>query len=134
MGQVWTPVASTRRPKSTLTGRYLRRAPPAVWLRDPPSLWAAADDSGRRLLTEALFKKVEVLGVESVTIYPTPEADARGWSEAFGPTPQRIPVEMGAGAIGTDGRGERSSASTSDVQIFRFVEPSTETVAEMQSE
>jgi hypothetical protein len=25
------------------------------WLRDLPALWGAADDSGRRLLTEALF-------------------------------------------------------------------------------
>ena len=28
-----------------------------------PALWHAADDSGRRLLTGALFEKVEVLGV-----------------------------------------------------------------------
>jgi hypothetical protein len=34
-----------------------------AWLRDLPALWDAADDSGRRLLTEALFEKVEVLGV-----------------------------------------------------------------------
>ena len=33
-----------------------------AWLRDLPALWAAAEDSGRRLLTEALFEKVEVLG------------------------------------------------------------------------
>ena len=54
------------------------------WLRDLPALWEAADDSGRRLLTEAIFEKVEVLGVQSVTIHPTPEADAHGWSDAFG--------------------------------------------------
>jgi len=47
----------------------------------------AAADSGRRLLTEALFEKVEVLGVQSVTIHPTPEADAHGWSDAFGSGP-----------------------------------------------
>ena len=82
-----------------------------AWLQDLPTLWAAADDSGRRLLTEALFESVEVLGTKSVTIHPTPEADAHGWSEAFGPTPQLISVEMVAGAIGTDGRGERGSAS-----------------------
>ena len=50
-------------------------APEAVaWLRDLPALWAAADDSGRRLLTEALFEKVEVLGVKSVIDPP----DTRG--------------------------------------------------------
>jgi hypothetical protein len=95
----------------------------AAWLQDLPALWAAADDSGRRLLTEALFEKVEVLGVKSVTIHPTPEADAHGWSEAFGSTPQLIPVEMVAHAKGTDGRGERTRASISDVQVIRFVEP-----------
>jgi hypothetical protein len=58
-----------------------------AWLRDLPALWAAADGSGRRLLTEALFEKVEVLGVQSVTIHPTPEADAHGWSDAFGSVP-----------------------------------------------
>ena len=56
-------------------------------LHDLPALWAAADDSGRRLLTEAIFEKVEVLGIQSVTIHPTPEADAHGWSEAFGTLP-----------------------------------------------
>jgi hypothetical protein len=76
-----------------------------AWLRDLPALWAAADDSGRRLLTEALFEKVEVLGVQSVTIHPTPEADAHGWSDAFGP----VPLLLDAGrAFSTDGRGERT--------------------------
>ena len=75
-----------------------------AWLRDLPALWSAADDSGRRLLTEALFEKVEVLGVQSVTIHPTPEADAHGWSDAFG----LVPLLLNAGrAFSTDGRGER---------------------------
>ena len=75
-----------------------------AWLHDLPALWAAADDSGRRLLTEALFEKVEVLGVESVTIHPTPEADAHGWSDAFG----AAPLLLNAGrAFSTYGRGER---------------------------
>lgn len=58
-----------------------------AWLHDLPALWKAADDSGRRLLTEAIFEKIEVLGVQSVTIHPTPKADARGWSDAFGSVP-----------------------------------------------
>lgn len=77
------------------------------WLRDLPALWEAADDSGRRLLTEAIFEKVEVLGVQSVTIHPTPEADAHGWSDAFGDAP----LLLNAGrTFSTDGRGERSGA------------------------
>ena len=55
--------------------------------------------------------------MKSVSIHPTPEADAHGWSEAFGPTPQLIPVEMVAGAIGTDGRGERSRAYTLRISV-----------------
>ncbi len=38
--------------------------------RDLPALWAAGHDTGRRLLTEALFEKVAVLGVDSVTHLP----------------------------------------------------------------
>jgi DNA invertase Pin-like site-specific DNA recombinase len=87
--------------------QVISAAETVAWLRDLPALWAAADDWVRRLLTEALFEKVEVLGVKSVITHPTPEADAHGWSEAFGPVPHLIPVEMVAGAIGTDGRGER---------------------------
>ncbi len=78
-----------------------------AWLRDLPALWVAGDDSGRRLLTEALFEKVEVLGVKSATIYPTPEAEAHGWSDAFGSEPILIPIEIVARSIGRDGRGER---------------------------
>ena len=79
------------------------------WLRDLPALWEAADDSGRRLLTEAIFEKVEVLGVQSVTIHPTPEADAHGWSDAFG----SAPLLLNAGrTFSTYGRGERSGGHT----------------------
>lgn len=52
-------------------------------------------------MTEALFEKVEVLGVQSVTIHPTPEADAHGWSDAFGSEPMTL------NRFSTDGRGER---------------------------
>ena len=84
--------------------KVVSAAEAVAWLHDLPALWAAADDSGRRLLTEAIFEKVEVLGVQSVTIHPTPEADAHGWSEAF----DSAPVLLNAGpAFSTDGRGER---------------------------
>ena len=33
-----------------------------AWLQNLPALWHAADDSGRRMLTEAIFEKAAVLG------------------------------------------------------------------------
>jgi hypothetical protein len=92
-----------------------------AWLHNLPALWTAADFSGRRLLTEALFEKVEVLGVRSVTIHPTPEADAHGWSAAFG----SVPLLLNAGrTFSTDGRGERLSPETNDLPItMRLAEP-----------
>jgi hypothetical protein len=42
--------------------KVVSAAEAVAWLHDLPALWAAADDSGRRLLTEAIFEKVEVLG------------------------------------------------------------------------
>ena len=55
------------------SSKVVSAAPAVAWLQDLPTLWASADDSGRRLLTEAIFEKVEVLGVQSATIHPTPE-------------------------------------------------------------
>ena len=72
-----------------------------AWLQNLPVLWHAADDSGRRMLTEAIFEKVEVLGVQSMRIHPTPEADAHGWSVAFGTEPRLL------NWFSTYGRGER---------------------------
>ena len=77
------------------------------WLFKLPMPWAKAEDSGRRLLTEALFEKVEVLGLNVVEIHPTPEADAHGWSDAFGPDP--LLLDIGA-LVHNDGRGERDRA------------------------
>ena len=48
------------------------------------------------------FVKVEVDGFQSVTIRPTPEADAHGWSDAFGPVP------LLPNGFSTNGRRERS--------------------------
>ncbi len=42
--------------------KVVSAAEAVAWLHDLPALWAAADDSGRRLLTEALFKKAEAWG------------------------------------------------------------------------
>jgi hypothetical protein len=72
------------------------------------------------MLAEAIFEKVEVLGVQSMRIHPTPEADAHGWSDAFG----TLPLLLDAGrASSTDGRGERDSPATTDLLVMRLAEP-----------
>jgi DNA invertase Pin-like site-specific DNA recombinase len=52
-------------------------------LRDLPKLWDDADGSGRRLLAEALFERLEVLGVRKLRIRPTPTAVRYGWADAW---------------------------------------------------
>jgi DNA invertase Pin-like site-specific DNA recombinase len=52
------------------------------YLRDLPRLWDDAPDS-RRALAEGLFERIEVLGLRSVRITPTPDAIAHGLADAF---------------------------------------------------
>ena len=66
-------------------------------------------------IAQALFAKVEVLGPTLVWLYPSEEAAAQGWATAMS-------GEFTA-QIRRNGRGARASASTSDVQVIRFVEP-----------
>ena len=56
------------------------------WSRVPGRTRSAACrcSAGTPIPAVALFEKLEVLGVQSVMIHPTPEADAHGWSDAFG--------------------------------------------------
>jgi DNA invertase Pin-like site-specific DNA recombinase len=89
------------------TPDYSETMPPAdavAFLRDLPALWDAAPDS-RRALAEAIFERVEVLGLLSMRVSPTPAAIARGFAEAF--------LSVGAGY----GRGERSRTETNQLLI-----------------
>jgi hypothetical protein len=52
-------------------------------LRDLPKLWDDADGSGRRLHLEALFERLEVLGVRKLRIRPTPTTVRYGWADAW---------------------------------------------------
>ena len=81
-----------------------------AWLRDLPALWHAAEPSGRRLLAEAVFERIDVLGIGIAEITPTPEADAHGWSDAFG-EPVVLSVNL------KTGRGERSQACGTDLFV-----------------
>jgi hypothetical protein len=72
----------------------------AVYLRELSTTWRKADGGpGRRMLTEALFSRIEVLGGREATIHLTDEAVAYGFAAAI---PDRLDVTVGYG------RGERS--------------------------
>lgn len=64
------------------------------YLQDLPRLWEEADGSGRRLLAEALFERIDILGGRKVRVHPSASARARGWDEAWNGA--RLVVMVGA--------------------------------------
>jgi hypothetical protein len=69
------------------------------YLRELPTTWKKADGGpGRRMLAEALFSRIEVLGAREATTHLTDEAVAYGFAAVI---PDRIDVTVG------NGRGER---------------------------
>jgi hypothetical protein len=81
------------------------------YLESLPNLWAKTSDAGRHAIAEAVFERIDVLGVTDYTFTLTAQAKARGWDAAFG-----------AGVVrtkeGRSGRGERTQASRTD-QLIR---------------
>jgi hypothetical protein len=71
-----------------------------AYLESLPKLWAKTSDAGRKAIAEAVFERIEVLGVTDYTFTLTASAKARGWDAAFG---------AGVAAVkeGRSGRGER---------------------------
>lgn len=69
----------------------------AEYLRDLPRLWDEAEGSGRRLLAEALFERIDVLGARKVRLHPSASARAQGWDEAWDGA--RLVVMVGARGI-----------------------------------
>lgn len=86
-----------QRARDAQAPQALEPAEVVAYLRDLPAVWDAAPSS-RRALAEALFERIEVLGLRSMRIQPTPAAAARGLGGAFR-----------AGGAGY-GRGERKRA------------------------
>ncbi len=69
------------------------------YLRELSTTWRKADGGlGRRMLAEALFSRIEVLGAREATIHLTDAAVAHGFAAAI---PNRLEVIVG------NGRGER---------------------------
>jgi hypothetical protein len=83
------------------------------YLRELPTTWKKADGGpGRRMLAEALFSRIEVLGAREATIHLTGEAVAYGFAAAI---PDRIDVTVGTG------RGERTRPDP--IPIWGWVTP-----------
>jgi hypothetical protein len=75
----------------------------AASLGDLQSLFVDAEPATQHRIAAALFEQVEVLGPNEVWLYPTVEAEARGWADAM------------AGEFKVEsryGRGERTRAFT----------------------
>jgi DNA invertase Pin-like site-specific DNA recombinase len=68
--------------KSAAQYQGLDPAESVEFLRNLPALWEAAPNS-RRALAESLFESVEVLGLNTMHVEPTPAALRRGLAEAF---------------------------------------------------
>ena len=54
-----------------------------AYLRDLATLWDQADGSERKILAEALFDRIDVLGAKRVNLHPSASAQAQGWGEAW---------------------------------------------------
>ena len=64
------------------------------FLRNLPELWEDAEPSGRKLLAEALFERIDVLGAGKAKLHPSASAKAQGWAEAWNGA--RLVVMVGA--------------------------------------
>ena len=70
-----------------------------AYLRNLPALWDQAEGTGRKLLAEALFERVEVLGTRKVNIHPSASAIRYGWADAWRGV--RLVVMVGARGLKT---------------------------------
>ena len=83
------------------------------YLRDLGGTWAAADGGqGRKMLTEALFERIDVRGFRKAQLHLTDAAIAHGFGAV-------LPGNFG---ISVSGRGERGRASLAHLRFRpRFV-------------
>ena len=109
--------------------RRASRPPPrrARTFESLPDLWAKTSDAGRHAIAEAVFERIDVLGVTDYTFTLTAHAKARGWDAAFGSGVVRVQGQGGRGKTpspspaqnegvlstkeGQSGRGERARPS-----------------------
>jgi hypothetical protein len=90
--------------------RVPRAAEARSYLESLPELWAKTSDAGRHAIAEAVFERIDVLGVTDYTFTLTAHAKARGWDAAFGARVVRVKQ-------GRSGRGERARADTIQLNV-----------------
>lgn len=93
-------------------------------LGDLRGLFGDADASTQHRIAAALFDRVEALGPNEVWLYPSVEAEARGWAAAMS---GEFRIES------RNGRGERSRAHTFQL-IVRIVGGSVPSAVHRSSE
>ncbi len=71
-----------------------------AYLESLPDLWAKTSDAGRHAIAEAVFERIDVLGVTDFTFTLTAHAKARGWDAAFGAGVVRVKKVSLVGARG----------------------------------
>jgi hypothetical protein len=85
-------------------------------LADMAGLYADATPQTQHRILQALFERIEVLRPNEVWLYPSLEAEARGWAAAMS---GEFRMELRK-----TGRGERNSAVMSDAgAVVRFGRP-----------
>jgi hypothetical protein len=99
------------------------------YLRELSTTWRKADGGpGRRMLAEALFSRIEVLGGREARIHLTDQAVAHGFAAAI---PDRLDVTVG------NGRGERAGGQPNHMIVravpgiptrITFIKPTRRTV------
>ena len=78
-------------------------------LADLQTLFADAEPATKHRIVQALFEQVEVLGPNEVWLYPSVEAEARGWASAMS---GEFRVELRQ-----TGRGERRQATLRHLNV-----------------
>ncbi len=77
------------------------------YLESLPDLWAKTSDAGRKAIAEAVFERIDVLGVTDYTFTLTAAAKARRWDAAFGPGVLRVGEQGGRGKTSGPGKVAR---------------------------
>lgn len=78
-------------------------------LADLAVLFGDAEPATRHRILQALFEQVGVLGPNEVWLYPSVEAEARGWAAAMGGSFRMEERKTG--------RGERACTSHTDLRV-----------------